>query len=279
MNNYIGVKVRVITEHIISDKRLGRHVKHDPRNRLYAYPHRKVEHKSIRHNRWIPVLDQGDLGSCTGNAVEGVLGTSPIWDALIQSSLLTLPSVSNAELDEDQAVTWYSAATSLDDYLGTYPPEDTGSDGQSAMQALLNAGYISGYQHAFDVETALTALEQGPVIIGINWYSSFDEPISDGYIAITSQAFIRGGHEVVLDEIDAENELVWLTNSWGSQWGIEGRACMSFATLKRLLSEDGDVTIPVPLTSPAPTPMPDKPAWFELLVDRLEDLLRWLRSL
>jgi hypothetical protein len=32
--------------------------------------------------RRIPVLDQGDLGSCTGNAATGVLGSEPFYGTL-----------------------------------------------------------------------------------------------------------------------------------------------------------------------------------------------------
>ncbi|MFC4587824.1 hypothetical protein [Sphaerisporangium corydalis] len=33
-----------------------------------------------RWERALPILDQGDLGSCTGNAAAGALGTAPYWE-------------------------------------------------------------------------------------------------------------------------------------------------------------------------------------------------------
>lgn len=274
-----------IPEVIITRKRLGRHVNHDPRSKRYPYTTTAANLAgltSVRHNRLIPVLDQGDLGSCTGNAAEGAAGTSPILEE-IPTHNVNRPGqlASQADYDEAQAVHLYSAATLIDDYEGSYPPDDTGSDGLSVAKAMKQAGLISGYQHAFDLQTALLALQNGPVLLGCNWYSSFDVPTNDGLIYIGSQSYIRGGHEVVLDELDVENQLVWLTNSWGSSWGMRGRACMSWSTLQQLLSEDGDVTVPLPLSVPAPTPTPDpsKPDWFDTLVQKLEDLIDWLRSL
>jgi hypothetical protein len=235
--------------------RLGRHVRHDPRSLAYRYPARSTGTlTSVRHARVIPVLDQGSLGSCTGNAAEGALGTSPLYEA-IPGTVLGRPT-GNAQVDEDQAVALYSAATLVDDYQGGYPPDDTGSDGLSVAKAALAAGLISGYQHATSLEAALAALETRPVITGVSWYDSFDEADSNGLIRIAKQASVRGGHEFELEELDVENRLVWLTNSWSMTWGIDGRACLGWDDFGRLLDEQGDVTVFTPLDQPAPQPTP-----------------------
>jgi hypothetical protein len=236
--------------------RLGRHVRHDPRSLRYqvaAAPLGTL--KSVRHRRYIPVLDQGDLGSCTGNAAIGALGTAALFEALAGNP--GCPSENDAAADEGQAVSLYSAATQLDDYDGGYPPTDTGSDGLSVAKAAQAAGLISGYTHATSLEAALTALAAQPVITGVNWYDSFDEPASDGHIAIAKRASVRGGHEFVLDELDVENKRVWFTNSWAESWGLNGRAFLGWDDFERLLSEDGDVTAFVPLSQPTPQPTPD----------------------
>jgi hypothetical protein len=251
--------VRRIPEHPPthpSAGRLGRHVRHDPRSLRYQVAARSLGTlKSVRHARRIPVLDQGDLGSCTGNAAEGVLGTSPFFEA-IPNGAPGRPTADSAA-DEKQAVALYSAATALDDYDGTYPPVDTGSDGLSVAKACLKAGLISGYQHATSLEAALTALAADPVITGSNWYDSFDQPASNGLIKISKRASVRGGHEYELEELDVENRLVWLTNSWSTAWGAGGRACIGWDDFGRLLSEQGDVTVFAPVNEPAPQPTPD----------------------
>jgi hypothetical protein len=236
--------------------RLGRHVRHDPRSLRYQVEARSLgDLKSVRHRRYIPVLDQGDLGSCTGNAALGAVGTAMLFEALVGNP--GCPSETDAAADEKQAVALYSAATALDDYDGTYPPDDTGSDGLSVAKACQQAGLISGYTHATSLEAALTALAAQPVITGVNWYDSFDQPDDNGLIRITKRASVRGGHEFVLDELDVEHQLIGFTNSWSTGWGLDGRAYLSWDDFGRLLDEQGDVTVFTPVTEPAPQPTPD----------------------
>jgi hypothetical protein len=258
--------------------RLGRHVRHDPRSLRYQVEARSLgDLKSVRHRRYIPVLDQGDLGSCTGNAALGAVGTAMLFEALAGNP--GCPSETDAAADEKQAVALYSAATALDDYDGTYPPDDTGSDGLSVARACQQAGLISGYTHATSLEAALTALAAQPVITGVNWYEGMDNPGADGLVKVTGS--IRGGHEFVLDELDVENRLVWMTNSWSESWGVAGRAALSWDDFGRLLDEQGDVTAFTPVTEPAPQPTPDPGDDAELagcLSKLLPIATRWLKN-
>jgi hypothetical protein len=240
-----------------TDPRLGRHVRHDDRSRAYAYPTDGLTLTSAKHTRRIPVLDQGDLGSCTGNAGIGALGTDPFYDGVQQHFVTDGPGRVPYGFDEFGAVALYAAATWLDDAPGHYPPDDTGSDGLSVAKALKAAGEISGYQHTFTLTDALLALGQTPVITGVSWYDRMFDPDPDGRLHIGGA--VAGGHEFVVDEIDAEQERVWLTNSWGTSWGVGGRAYLTFDDWGRLLDEQGDVTVFTPLTSPAPTPTPADP--------------------
>lgn len=236
--------------------RLGRNVLHDPLSKYYPYePAGSTVLRSVRHKRLIPVLDQGNIGACTGNAEEGLLGTEPFF-AVIPESHPRKPT-GDADDDEAQAVQLYSEATRLDPFSGAYPPIDTGSNGLSVCKAAKAAGLISGYLHAFSLTAALQALTTQPVITGINWYDSFDEPDHNGLIRITNQASVRGGHEMVLDEILVTERLIGGTNSWGTGWGKRGRFYISWADFERLMHEHGDVTIPVPLDQPAPKPVAD----------------------
>ena len=151
-------------------------------------------------------------------------------------------------------MTLYEAATRLDSIRGAYPPDDTGSTGLAVAKAAKNAGLISGYKHATSITAALSALQTGPVITGVNWYEGFDEPDASGRVSIAGS--VRGGHEFVVDGYDADAGLVYAHNSWGTSWGLAGRFCFSVDDWTRLLSEDGDVTQFVPVTQPAPTPTP-----------------------
>jgi hypothetical protein len=235
------------TENLPGGGPLGRHVRHDERSRAFAYPTRGLSLVSTVHVRRIPVLDQGDVGSCTGNAALGVLGTDPHYP-------LTQPRIK--DFSEDFAVGLYSSFTAEDGYEGTYPPDDTGSDGLTSGKVLKEMGFISGYQHTFSFNDALLALTQTPFVTGVNWYSSMDVPDENGHVTISRDAYIRGGHEFEAFAVDVENRLVWFWNSWGMGWGLDGKFSLSFDDYARLLGEDGDVTVYAPLTAPVPTPAP-----------------------
>lgn len=230
--------------------RLGRHIKRDSRALAYPYRHTGAAIKSVTWARHIPILDQGDVGSCCGNATTGALGTDPFYDALPKG----MPS-----LNEQLALHIYSQGETIDGD-GPYPPQDNGSTGPSVAQAAKNDGYVSGYTHvtasAGGEEGILDALQAGPVLLGVNWYSSFDEPSKEGIVALPKTAYVRGGHEFVSGELDADRNLVWCDNSWGLSYGVRGRFAIPYSILARLLKEDGDGTVMVPLTAPAPVPVP-----------------------
>lgn len=253
----------IVTRHIpeyssdIGPRRLGRHVEHDSRSRGYALSEDLIPptYTSAVHQVRIPVLDQGDLGSCTGNAAEAFAGTDLVYEA-IPTTVKARPT-GDATADEKQAVALYSAATALDNVRGNYPPTDTGSTGLAVAKAAQKAGLVSGYQHAFSLDTALKALAVSPLIVGVNWYEGFDNPNSNGLVKISGS--VRGGHEFLLYGINAEQQVVLARNSWGESFGVGGCFAFSFDDLGRLLDEQGDATLFVPLTAPAPTPTPPTP--------------------
>jgi hypothetical protein len=211
--------------------RLGRHVEHDPRSRAFSAGTAAI--KSIRHKRHGSAYNQGNLGSCTGNAMAGALMTEPLWKR-------------GRRLIEKDAVALYKAATHLDSIPGSYPPDDTGSSGLAVMKAAVKKRYIKGYAHTFSLNQLLGSLVRYPGILGVNWYDSFDDPRPDGECRLTRGASIRGGHEVQLFGIDVKKKQVWCYNSWGAGWGGLGNGtfCFSYKTLERLLHEKGDATFP-----------------------------------
>ncbi len=228
------------------DARLGRHVVHDSRSLRYRAPAKDPRKlASVRHHLNIPILDQGYVGSCTGHAGTNVLGSDAFWAA------------SREALGADPhayAVGLYSDATKLDPWPGEYLPEDTGSDGLSIAKVLHARGLISGYQHATSLAAALTGLAERVVMVGTSWLEGMYEVGPDGHMRVAGQAL--GGHEYALDELDVERQRAWMRNSWGEGWGQGGRAWMTWDELAQLLADEGDCTILVPNTEPAPQPTP-----------------------
>jgi hypothetical protein len=218
----------------VNGKPLGRHVHHDSRSRNHpaelAAGITTVTHEAVG----LP-LDQGQIGSCTANALVGALNCAPNYG--------THPDSPGAPWTETDAVRLYERETA--DEGQPYPPYDPGGSGLAVCRAAKELGMVKGYTHTFSAQAALHALVLRPVIVGINWYSSFDQPDGNGVISIEPSAFVRGGHEILANGIDADNKLVWFWNSWGTGYGLSGRMAMSWDTLARLLGEQGDVTVPV----------------------------------
>jgi hypothetical protein len=181
--------------------------------------------------------------NCTAEAGIGALATDPLFGGPTGKYSLT----------QAGAYALYSDAETLDGD-GPWPPNDNGSSGLSVAKVLKAKGLISGYQHTFTLEDALKALSVTPILIGINWYSSMDSPDQDGRIRIGGA--IRGGHELVVRQIDAPRQRIWPDNSWGLSFGLGGRCYLTFADFGTLLSQQGDVTVLIPLTSPSPVPTP-----------------------
>ncbi len=242
--------VNRIEEQVVPGYRLGRHQLSDSRS--LAYPVVPADPATLALKVWarhIAILDQGDVGCCVPNATTGALGTDPLWPAL---------PAGHPVLDEAFALVMYNQDENMDGD-GPYPPNDNGSYGLTGCKVAKNDGLISGYLNAADVTAMATALQSGPVIIGINWYSSFDSPDSSGLITISPGAYVRGGHELVVRKVDPAGQVFGGDNSWGSSWGNAGSFSVSFADMDRLLSEGGDCYAPLPLTVPVPVPVPVPP--------------------
>jgi hypothetical protein len=238
-----------IEEQSVPGRPLGRHVHHDSRSLLYPWQESGQPLKDTLLARHVPILDQGDVGSCTGNAETGALGTDPLYAPLAGRT-------GGVTLTESTALALYSAAENIDGD-GPYPPNDNGSSGLSVCQAAKSAGLISGYVHCLSLASVLDAISSGsPVIIGSNWYDSMDTPDPSGLVTISAGAQVRGGHEYLARGIDITRNLVFLDNSWGTSYGVKGSFAYSWDTLQRLLSEQGDGTVSVPLSQPSPTPTP-----------------------
>ena len=214
---------------------LGRHVRHDSRSLEFPFPTADLHIKSVVHARHIPILDQV-AGSCTANAGIGNLATTPLFEAL--------PLKLDYTLDEPGALQLYSDEETLDGD-GPYPPNDFGSDGLTCAKVLKAHGLISAYQHCFDARSALLALSVTPFMFGTDWTTTMFSPDADG--RVHPKGNVEGGHEILCREYDAEKERLWLDNSWGLAWGLNGRFYLTLKDFEHLLKRDGDIVILLPL--------------------------------
>lgn len=230
-----------------TDPRLGRRIDHDPMSAFYRYPTEGLEVVDVEHACHIDTLNQGAAGKCTAEAACYDLASDPFWS--------TLDTSEQQMLGDIWTDGFYSDEESLDGD-GPYPPNDNGSSGLTSAKIAKSRGLIAGYQHTFTGTDALKALGQTPISIGMLWKEGCDDVnVDTGEIKYTGA--VRGGHEISGFKIDAARKRLWTRQSWG-QWGYQlgGTMWMSFGMLDDVLGDQGDVTIFVPKSQPAPTPTP-----------------------
>ena len=230
----------IVRKYEPTDPRLGRHVEQDNSSRAYAYmakavlPKRKTTHWSSQ----APVLDQGDVGSCTGNATAQWLNTD-------FASLVRVNKNGGKFFTEADALSIYARATRYDAIPGSYPPDDTGSTGNAAAKAAKFFGYIVRYSWLFSFQSIQAAIEQTPLSVGTLWTQDMFRP-NNGLVKVGKlvDSNIAGGHQYLMDGIDYEEEVFEFKNSWGEQWGKAGHFAIRFKDFITLLDNQADVTVP-----------------------------------
>lgn len=247
-----------------TDPRLGRHIEHDRRS--LAYAHHALPKSALKAVDWarrIAILDQGQVGSCTGNALTGVLGTDSAGRTATTSVTVTADAKGvfasgTYTLDEQFAVRAYTLNTILDSIPGDYPAEDTGSTSVAAGKTGKALGLLSGYTHAYTSAAMKTALQAGPVLIGIPWYQSMFDAATDGTVTLDKHSGLAGGHELAVSAWDGYRFRI--DNSWGTSWGAQGSGWITEADMTWLLAQGGDVLVPAFAAAPVPVPTPPVPA-------------------
>lgn len=224
---------------------LGRHVEHDSRSREFLFTaSAPVVEKTIVWPHNTPVLNQGQIGSCTGNAMA----------QLLNCQMFAPCREGKVSLNEADALKLYSLATHFDGFGPSqfYPPHDEGSSGLGVAKAAHFLGYIDTYQHCFTFPQLQAAIQHQPVITGTSWTNPMftPDPIT-GIVSVgeLNDQTVVGGHEYLVQGIDYERECVVCLNSWGTGWGggqglRPGQFRISFSDYVNLLADQGDIVVP-----------------------------------
>lgn len=224
---------RGITRSTATDTRLGRLKAFDGRSR--DFPIRKlIPSTTLKNRNWkcSVVLDQGNWGSCVGNG----------WS----HELIATPKVNIVD-EKFAREKIYFEAQKIDAYPGGEYPGGDGSGGTSVLagaKVVQKLGYMKEYRWAFGLQDVLLALSHyGPVVVGVDWTNNMFDPDANGFIHPTGG--VAGGHCFLLTGIDVKQKYVTMHNSWGSSWGKNGEAKISFDDLQTMLNNEGEACVAV----------------------------------
>lgn len=206
--------------------KLDRLVQFDERSR--NFPVRTlVAEKPPRSYTWActQYLDQGREGACVGFS----------WTHELVAKPVPILGLTNQTA---QAI--YKRAQMLDQWEGE---SYEGTSVIAGAKAVMEAGYLKEYRWAFGLDDLILAIGyRGPAVLGINWYEGMFDTDSNGFVRVTGG--IAGGHAILARGVSVRNRFVLLHNSWGSDWGMNSTAKISFEDLDRLLREQGEACIP-----------------------------------
>jgi hypothetical protein len=142
---------------------------------------------------------------------------------------------------EAEAREIYKAAQKVDQWPGE---AYSGTSVLAGAKVLKERGLIKEYRWAFGLDDLRAVLgARGPAVLGLNWYSGMFEPDGTGRIRPTGS--LAGGHAILAFSNSEKHERIWLWNSWGKSWGVNGAAYLTHEDLDKLLKEQGEACIPV----------------------------------
>jgi hypothetical protein len=188
-----------------------------------------------------PVLDQGREGACVGFGWTGeaLASPRPHHDAPVD--------VANA-----LAMSVYRRAKEIDQWPGE------AYDGTSVLagaKVMRERKVIGSYRWAFSVEQLRDAIiTEGPAVIGIPWFDGMYETRPSSLVEVTGS--VVGGHCILVTgyhprmRISGEGwfkryEVFRWRNSWGTSYGKNGNGLISITDLDRLVSDYGEMCIPM----------------------------------
>jgi len=193
------------------------------------------------------IEDQGNLGSCTGNAIAGAiellhkrqnrtLDISRLFIYYYERMFIGTVNYDSGAYIRDgiKACYTYGAPTE-----NLWPYNISKFKMQPHKTAIVDAlkRKVTSYQRAIDFNQVIDSITSGyPVTIGFNVYSSFDSPTvaKTGIMPYpnVNKERLLGGHAVLLVGYNKDNNTFIARNSWGTRWGDKGYFYMPFQVIQ-----------------------------------------------
>jgi C1A family cysteine protease len=189
-----------------------------------------------------PVYDQGQLGSCTANAINGVveyLNMKQHKETWTPSRLFVYYNEREMEgtVNQDSGAMIRDGIKSINAQgvckeIPTWPYDISQFTVKPSKQAYTEAmlhqslKYAKVFQDTTNIETRLS---QGyPITCGIMVYSSFMSAEKTGVVPMPKKVLgftlerLLGGHAIMLVGYDSIKRVFICRNSWGDKWGNKG---------------------------------------------------------
>ena len=200
-----------------------------------------------------PIENQGDLGSCTGQAIAGAIellnkrngnyrDISRLFIYYYERLILGTVNYDSGAYIRDgiKATNKYGAS------LESYWPYDIKKYRYEPIIEAKNDALnrkVTRYERVADLEGFIDALSNGyPIIMGFNVYTSFisSNVARTGVMPYpnTKREKLLGGHAVLIVGYNKSKKVLIARNSWGTNWGDGGYFYMPFNIISPSMSDD-----------------------------------------
>lgn len=202
-----------------------------------------LEPVQVQPKSWASRLttDQGREGACVGHG--------QTTDAVASPMPATKATTAQAN---EFAFDMYHRAQQLDPWAG----EDyEGTSVDAGFKAIRELGWIDAWkwlENATQVRDAV--IQNGPVVLGINWYYDMYETRPSGLVTVGGQKV--GGHCITIigyhpsmrirgEDWNERFEVFKWKNSWGTDYGVNGIGYIKKVDLDELLIDGGEAAMAV----------------------------------